>query len=561
MSKGWLTVKILVVDDLAVVREAVGAALRCAGHEVVILAAGKAAQTRIRREKFDLLLLDLGLPDISGFALLTALRKEPSTAQLPVLLLTSDEDKSSILAAARLGIQGYLLKSGFSMRDLLARIERHDLNARAADTPGSAQPNPVGVGDAPQLLTRDQFLKRIKAGLKTRTLSGVVTEVIALAASPRAEISDLADVVSKDALLATRVLQTANSAAFRSARGMLTTIPEAIRQIGCGRIRNIAAAIGIFQSMPDTAKDGFNLLRSWQHSFAVAQLCETFASGQNSGLAYLVGLCHDLGEIALRTLLATEYEQLLAFERASSCSRAELEERMLGMPRTALIAAIHDEFALPAAVRKPIEWFHANPAALSPGTAGGLEGTLRIAEWYANGALLASSECADVSYLSEAELKQTVGARALPRIDMQQFRSEIAALCQMLAKLSPQQESELLKPLLPRTDASIWVAHGPDRPAFDAVSEVIAGLCRAAVHDRLPAETELTKLDGLVLIGDDDFRNRNAAEFKARSPHMPTLQIAPFQSASKGSAVCPIQLRLLQQFCSSTKSEVAREAA
>jgi hypothetical protein len=75
-------------------------------------------------------------------------------------------------------------------------------------------------------------------------------------------------------MLSARVLHVANSAAYASARPVVHTIPDAVRQVGMSTVRNVASSLGIFEAMPPSSADGFNPIRCWQHSLAVAMLCE-----------------------------------------------------------------------------------------------------------------------------------------------------------------------------------------------------------------------------------------------------------------------------------------------
>ena len=75
-------------------------------------------------------------------------------------------------------------------------------------------------------------------------------------------------------MLSARILQAANSVSYTSTRGIVSTIPEAVRNIGCATVRDIAATFGVFDAMPASAADGFNPIRCWQHSFAVATRLE-----------------------------------------------------------------------------------------------------------------------------------------------------------------------------------------------------------------------------------------------------------------------------------------------
>ncbi|HUB24938.1 MAG TPA: HDOD domain-containing protein [Tepidisphaeraceae bacterium] len=558
--------KVLIVDDQPIIRDLISAALRAAGYETVCAGDGKKAMGIVKADKPDLILLDFHLPDVNGLQILRAIRSWQASAQTPVILLTAEETRQIVVNAAKLGAQGYVLKSRFSLPDLLSRVEKlcrpDPGKAPSADSP-SAAGQPAAASDVPQLLKRDQLIERINRAMQAKTLSGVVTQVISLATSPRAELADLAGVVAQDAMLASRVLQAANSAAYRSARGAVMNVADAVRQVGCSTIRNIAAAVGVFQAMPETSPDGFNPIRCWQHSFAVAQLCEALATsaGQNSAVAYLAGLCHDLGEIVLRSQFGPEYRAILEFEQKTGMSRSDLELRMLGTSHGELITIILERFGLPACVRAPIEWFHADSKDAALGKAGTLEGVLRIADWYASAILLASSESSRLNLLTTAQLTSVAGSAnpALP--ETEKLRAEIMALTGMLARLSPKEEAELTRRLFEASKSRLWVARDPSLSDLDPVSMTLSSLSQATVRNRLPTAPEMKDIDGLVLLGSDMIQADSAASRDPASS-IATLRIHPFGATidDANSLCCPVSLIDLNRFCRQIADDKKRAA-
>ena len=285
-------------------------------------------------------------------------------------------EKNQILAAGCLGVKDFVLKSRFHLNDLLERIRKFDTpvastTVQVGPRPGGVSSKPKGLDtpptkknvEVPRLLSRDQFLERVERVFQTKTLSGVVVEVIAMASSPKGDTAQLAALISRDPMLSARVLQAANSALYASAGAVVTTIRDAIRKVGYTAVRNIAAALGVFGCMPDAGTDGFNPIRCWQHSFAVAQLCERLASekfADQSGLAYLVGLCHDLGDIFIRTEFGKEYQQVIEISAQSGRSKEQLHGQMLGMTPAQMISAVLKCMSLPDAIRKPIELLHSS---------------------------------------------------------------------------------------------------------------------------------------------------------------------------------------------------------
>jgi two-component system KDP operon response regulator KdpE len=128
-------VRILVVDDDAVLRSTLAIGLRAAGHEVVVAADGRTALQALREDAPDLLVLDLGLPDLSGVEVLRRLRDWSS---VPVVVLSARSESTDKVEALDLGADDYVTKP-FGMEELLARIR--------ANTRRSTPPELVETGD------------------------------------------------------------------------------------------------------------------------------------------------------------------------------------------------------------------------------------------------------------------------------------------------------------------------------------------------------------------------------------------------------------------------------
>ena len=124
----------LVVDDDPELLQSVCDYLRRFGLEAV--AASSAAQMRISLAQggIDVLILDVMLPDGDGLAICAALRQQPATADLPVLMLTAQGDPHSRVLGLELGADDYVAKP-FEPRELVARIKAV-LRRRSA--PGAA---------------------------------------------------------------------------------------------------------------------------------------------------------------------------------------------------------------------------------------------------------------------------------------------------------------------------------------------------------------------------------------------------------------------------------------
>lgn len=110
--------KILIVEDDHSISTFMDAALRMNGYESFLAADGATALQLLRREKMDLVLLDLGLPDMDGMDVLRSLRK---TSQLPVIVLSARGEEGDKVHALDAGADDYIMKP-FGTSELLARI-------------------------------------------------------------------------------------------------------------------------------------------------------------------------------------------------------------------------------------------------------------------------------------------------------------------------------------------------------------------------------------------------------------------------------------------------------
>ena len=114
---------ILVVDDMPIFRDPIAAALRLAGYQTLTASNGRDALATARANRPDLILLDLAMPVMDGLTCLHAMRSIETLVDLPVILLTAMSEKEHELEAAKLGVKDYLLKSRFSLSDLLTRVK------------------------------------------------------------------------------------------------------------------------------------------------------------------------------------------------------------------------------------------------------------------------------------------------------------------------------------------------------------------------------------------------------------------------------------------------------
>ena len=113
------SMRILIVEDDATLGSGLGRILQSEGYAVDLMARGEQAVQAAQRERFDLVILDVGLPDIDGFEVLRRLRG--GAQRMPVLVLTARDTVDDRVHGLDLGADDYLAKP-FAMPELAARV-------------------------------------------------------------------------------------------------------------------------------------------------------------------------------------------------------------------------------------------------------------------------------------------------------------------------------------------------------------------------------------------------------------------------------------------------------
>jgi two-component system OmpR family response regulator len=115
--------KILLAEDDRFMRKAADAALRHHGFTVITAGDGEEALRLARTEKPDLILLDLIMPKLHGFAVMRALKQDSSTSGIPIVVISNLEQASDLKTAQELGAIDYWVKANVGLDELTKRVE------------------------------------------------------------------------------------------------------------------------------------------------------------------------------------------------------------------------------------------------------------------------------------------------------------------------------------------------------------------------------------------------------------------------------------------------------
>lgn len=162
---------ILIIDDNKHIRTQINLVLKLEGYKTFMAANGVEGVQMAQDARPSLVICDIMMPEMDGYGVLSALRMNPTTADIPFLFLSAKAEKHDIRQGMNLGADDYLWKP-FSTEDLIkaiqARLDRHEMTRRVL----SEKLSPL----AQVSMTRDKFLS-----LMTHDLKSAFTGVIGLA--------------------------------------------------------------------------------------------------------------------------------------------------------------------------------------------------------------------------------------------------------------------------------------------------------------------------------------------------------------------------------------------
>ncbi len=116
--------KILIVEDDKFLRDLITQKLWKEGFDVVEAVDGEHGLKKVKEVKPDLILLDLILPGIDGFAVLAETKKDPGLALIPVIILSNLGQRDDIEKGLKLGAVDYLIKAHFTPGEIIEKVKK-----------------------------------------------------------------------------------------------------------------------------------------------------------------------------------------------------------------------------------------------------------------------------------------------------------------------------------------------------------------------------------------------------------------------------------------------------
>jgi DNA-binding response OmpR family regulator len=114
--------RILVGEDEEHARALLEIKLRNSGYEVITAVDGESSLNKALALLPDLIILDIMMPTMTGFEVLSALKQNPTTADIPIILVSAQSNEENIVKGLQMGAKDYIVKP-FSPHELIARVK------------------------------------------------------------------------------------------------------------------------------------------------------------------------------------------------------------------------------------------------------------------------------------------------------------------------------------------------------------------------------------------------------------------------------------------------------
>lgn len=210
------------------------------------------------------------------------------------------------------------------------------------------------------------------------TLPVVATRILQVTSDSESSVQEIISLISSDAALTARILQLVHRADM-GVRGEVVSLERAVVLLGLEAVRSAVLAISVFQTFAEGRdhKDPTFRGEFWKHSVAVACCAELLAEalvevyGRDAGVgaseAFVCGLLHDIGKIALDTVLPKSFARVVEAVDLLRGNIADVERTVIGLDHMVVGKRLAEKWEFPQVIRESI-WLHGQvPEALPSG--------------------------------------------------------------------------------------------------------------------------------------------------------------------------------------------------
>ncbi|MDD2711032.1 MAG: HDOD domain-containing protein [Verrucomicrobiae bacterium] len=206
----------------------------------------------------------------------------------------------------------------------------------------------------------EQILKKVNT---LPPLPAAVQKLTEMTKDTETSYDEMAEVISTDEMLTSRILRVANSPFYGLAQ-RVSTVSQAIVVLGMQGVKSIAIGVSVFGFKAGSGNTEF-LKREdlWRHALGVAtgaKLLATHFELENWEEAFVGGMLHDIGKIILMECFSAQYSEVLKAASTGAKSLQQLEQEAFGINHSNLGAEICRRWKMPASLARMISMHHVN---------------------------------------------------------------------------------------------------------------------------------------------------------------------------------------------------------
>ncbi|HBA84164.1 MAG TPA: hypothetical protein DCZ95_08745 [Verrucomicrobia bacterium] len=334
--------KIVLADDDPIFRSMLKRVLEKDGFVVIAAQNGLEALLAAVRERPDMVLLDLDMPEMHGLEALRRLKARSNTAAIPIIVLTGIPSQGNVIEALQEGAQDFIAKTS-DIENLLLRIQVNaaiqkgkgagpGVSSQQENIPSESAPVEKGQDDsvlsarealtpaipslpaARRLVSEAEFEARLSKADSIKALPFVASRIMQLTEDKFSDATVMAREIEKDPSIASKVFKAANSA-FHGMQEPVISLERAVVSLGVSEVRDLVfgtAVVNLFTR--PSAGSPLDRISLWQHSFCCASYARRIAQhlgADHPETFFLSGLLHRLGMAVYDEAFHEEYAEVL----------------------------------------------------------------------------------------------------------------------------------------------------------------------------------------------------------------------------------------------------------
>jgi two-component system, cell cycle response regulator len=219
---------------------------------------------------------------------------------------------------------------------------------------------------------QDEVLERVLDSDQLPTLPAVASKLLTLTSREDTTLTDIANLISKDMALSSKVLRVSNSA-FYSFPQQIASINQAVSILGTNAVRSLVLSFSFLSMRGKNTKSRFDFVAFWQRALTgatAAKLILEQIPGADTEEIFISGLLQNIGELIFACTMPERYDQVQdAFEQgAGARNLAEIETEILGAPHYVIGYTVAQHWGFPEQLLLPILYHH-DPAGYTGGNA------------------------------------------------------------------------------------------------------------------------------------------------------------------------------------------------